>query len=380
MLTAKKIFIDLNSLLRYVGVSSKGAADERRKNCFLPGYGILADVRIPQMCREIPWRLQSAELYLSRPIFMHGFCANDISRKPSRHPGLLALKAKQTVSHGHPWKSIAQHPVERQQSTRLAHLRRPCDDFDPQGARTLYQRTLRHRSRQYGLCSRFYNHRFMLGAFSLGAFSKEQRSGQTSHASGLAREHPVFHRYHRRKSSRCQRPGHPDLRSRVFLYHGPRIHRFQKTLRIASGASVLCDTRQIQYQIPQTVFAAGRQINWTALRSNNCPDAIVRRLSGTAPSHKILRFGKRSTANVLNQQLFARCLDHRTALQMPLKSRAVFQMDQTAFADQGILRHIRERRQNSSLDCSLDLRADRDYQKTVVLGTIALYDSTDFER
>ena len=55
-------------------------------------------------------------------------------------------------------------------------------------------------------------------------------------------------------------------------------------------------------------------------------------------------------------------------------------MDQTAFADQGILRHIRERRQNSSLDCSLDLRADRDYQKTVVLGTIALYDSTDFER
>ncbi len=67
-------------------------------------------------------------------------------------------------------------------------------------------------------------------------------------------------------------------------------------------------------------------------------------------------------------------------LQMPLESRAVFQMDQTASANQGILRHIRKRRQNSSLDCRLDLRADRDYQKTAVSGTVALYDSTDFER
>ncbi len=73
MLTTQKIFIDLNSFLRYGGVSIKGAADERRKNCFRPGYGILTDVRIPQMCRAIPWRLQGAELHLSRPIFMHGF-------------------------------------------------------------------------------------------------------------------------------------------------------------------------------------------------------------------------------------------------------------------------------------------------------------------
>ena len=116
------------------------------------------------------------------------FAQTDISRKSSRHPGLLALKAKQTVSHGHPRKSIAQHSVECQQSTRLAHLCRPCDDLDPQGARTLYQRSLRHRSGQHGLRPRFYNHRFMLGTVSLGTFSKEQRSDQTSHASGSARD------------------------------------------------------------------------------------------------------------------------------------------------------------------------------------------------
>ena len=76
MLTTKKIFIDLKSLLRYLGVSSKGAADERRENCFLPGYGIPTDVRIPQMRRAISWRLQGAEFFLSRPVFMYGLCTN----------------------------------------------------------------------------------------------------------------------------------------------------------------------------------------------------------------------------------------------------------------------------------------------------------------
>ena len=82
----------------------------------------------------------------------------------------------------------------------------------------------------------------------------------------------------------------------------------------------------------------------------------------------------------LTNNFSTRCLDHRTTLQMPLESRAVFQMDQTASADQGILWHIRERRQDSSLDSRLDLRPDCDYQKAAVSGTIALYDSTDFER
>lgn len=132
--------------------------------------------------------------------------------------------------------------------------------------------------------------------------------------------------------------------------------------------------------MPQAVFAPGGQNNRPALRSNDCPDAIVRRLPGTSASRKILRRPKRSTADVLNQQFFDRCLDHRSTLQMPLESRTVFQMDQTASADQGILWHIRERCQNPSLDSRIDLRLDCDYQKATVSGNVALYDSTDFER
>lgn len=65
---------------------------------------------------------------------------------------------------------------------------------------------------------------------------------------------------------------------------------------------------------------------------------------------------------------------------MPLASRAVFQMDQATPADQGILWNLRERRQDTSLDCRLDLCANRNYQKATVTGTVTLYDSTDFER
>lgn len=55
-------------------------------------------------------------------------------RESAGYPGLLALKAKQTVSHGHPRKSIAQYFVECQQSARVAYLCRLCDDLNPQGA------------------------------------------------------------------------------------------------------------------------------------------------------------------------------------------------------------------------------------------------------
>src|SRR3989338_3338176 len=265
----KNIFLDLNLPAYYCDVFQQGASNEYGQDNFFSSHGIPADVRIPQMRRALSRRTKDTELFLSRSVFEHSLRAVDVSRESSRYRVLFALNVRASVPHGLPGKNFPEHAGRCKRKTRLAYLRRLRDGSDPQSTRTLYQRTLRRRTRQHGLRARFHDHRFMPCAFPLGAFSKEQRSGQTSHASGLARENPVFYRYHRRESPRCQRPGHSDLRGRVFLYHGPRVHRFQKTLRIASGDGVLCDTRQIQYQIPQTVFAAGRQINWTALRSNN---------------------------------------------------------------------------------------------------------------
>src|SRR3989338_1214044 len=375
----KNIFFDLNLPACYCDAFQQGASNEYGQNNLFPSHGIPADVRIPQMRRTLSWRTKNIKILMSRSVFEHSLRAVDVSREPSRYRVLFALNVRASVSHGLQGKDFPEHAGRCKRKTRLANLRRLCDDSDPQSTRALYQRTLRYRTRQHGLRARFHDHRFVLGALSLGAIPKEQRSYQASHAPGLAREHSVFHRYHRRESPRCQRLGHSDLRGLVFLYHGPRVHRFQKTLRTASGAGVLCDPRQIQSPVSQALFATGRQVSGVALRSNDCLDAIVRGLSGTTPSRKILRHGKRPAIDILDQQFCSRGLDYCPTLQMPLESRTVFQMDQTASADQGILRHLRERRQDPSLDCDLGLRADRNYQKTSGPGAVALHNSTNFE-
>src|SRR3989344_3635355 len=195
----KNIFFDLNLPACYCDAFQQGASNEYGQNNFFPSHGIPADVRIPQMCRTLSWRTKDTELFLSRSVFEHSFRAVDVSRESSRYRVLFAFNVRASVSHGLPGKNFPEHAGRCKRKTRLAYLLRLCDGSDPQSTRTLYQRTLRHRTRQHGLRARFHDHRFVLDALSLGAFSKEQRSGQTSHASGLAREHPVFHRYHRRE-------------------------------------------------------------------------------------------------------------------------------------------------------------------------------------
>jgi hypothetical protein len=55
-------------------------------------------------------------------------------------------------------------------------------------------------------------------------------------------------------------------------------------------------------------------------------------------------------------------------------------MDQTTSAYQSILWHIGKRGQDTSLDCGLNLRLGRNYQKTIESKTEPLHNSTDFQR
>ena len=55
-------------------------------------------------------------------------------------------------------------------------------------------------------------------------------------------------------------------------------------------------------------------------------------------------------------------------------------MDQTAFTNQGILRHQRERRENPNLDRRLDLRAGGDCPEETAAGREPLPNSTDSQR
>src|SRR5664279_1697519 len=59
---------------------------------------------------------------------------------------------------------------------------------------------------------------------------------------------------------------------------------------------------------------------------------------------------------------------------------AVLQMDQAASADQGLLRHQRERGEDANLDRGGDLCAGGDRAQAVGAGSQSLPDSTDSQR
>ena len=380
---SENLLIDLNLIACYFGVpTDKGASNEHRQNYFFSGHGILATLRIPQMCCAIPRRLQGAKIFMYGSIFMHGFCATDLSRKPARHHGMFTIHATKTLSHGHPGLNIQKHISRRQQSTRLAYLRRLCANFNSSSPRTLSGRFLRDRFERYGLCLGLNNHRSVSVAFSMGPFSKEQGCDQTSHASGSAWTYSVIYQYHRRKSSGCQCSGHPDPRSRVVLHHGPRVSRLHAFVYDPSGPCNICHPDQIQYAIPAPVLTPGRQNNRASVRPNDRLNqrAISQRLSGATSLGQILRCPEQEILQVPDQQLRYR-RDHRSAtLQMPLESRTLFSLDQTAFAHQGFFRDITKRRQDTNLDRNLNLRDGRHYQKTFEPQSKSLHNFTNFER
>jgi len=383
MLPAKNLLIDLNSIACYFGVpTNKGASNEHGQNDFFSSHGIPAYLRIPQMRPALSGRLQGAKFFVHGSIFMHGLCAINLPRKFARYRILPAVHAAETLPHGHPRPGLPQHISQRQQSARLAYLCRLRAGSDPSSPRTLSRRPVRGRAREYGLRAGLNNHRLVLIAFPVGAFSKEQRRDQTPYAFGFTRPDSVIYRYHRREIRRRQYPGHSDPGGRIILHHGPRLPRLRASVCHASGACHVHHQGQIQHAMPAPLFASSRQNNGTALRSNNPFNrrAIGQRLSGTTSSCQILRFRNQQTLRLFDKQLRDRRADRRAALQMPLESRTVFSLDQTAPAHQGFPGDIAKRRQVPGLDRDLDLRAGRHYQKTTRSQTKPLHNFTDFER
>ena len=383
MLTAKNLLIDLNSIACYFGVpTSKGASNEHGQNYFFSGYGIPASLRIPQMCYAISRRLQSDKFFMPGSIFMHGFCAIDLSREFTRYRIVFAIYAAKTLPHGVSGVDFPQHISQRQQSTRLAHLCRLRAGSDPSSPRTLPRRFIRDRFEGYGLRVGLNNHRPVSVAFSMGAFSKEQGRDQASHASGSARANPVIYRYHRREIRGCQYFGYPDPRSWIVLYHGSRISRLRAFVCYASGVCDIYHPGQIQHTMPASLFASSRQNNGTTSRPNNRINrpAIGQRLSRTTSPNQILRFRNPKIFYIPDQQLRYRRNDRGATLQIPLENRTIFPLDQTASAYQDFFRNITKRCQDTDLGRDFDLRARSHYQKTSQPQTKPLHNFTNFER
>ena len=82
----------------------------------------------------------------------------------------------------------------------------------------------------------------------------------------------------------------------------------------------------------------------------------------------------------LTKQLHTSGTYYRSDLQVPLAGGTVLQVDQTTLADQGLLRHQRERGEDPNLDRRLGLRARGHRSQAPGAGGEPLPDSTGFER
>ena len=120
---------------------------------------------------------------------------------------------------------------------------------------------------------------------------------------------------------------------------------FRRLSSLDAGRRFLRHSAQKQHTVPPRLLARHRQDNGLALRSNRSARRrkIAPRLSAISTLHRVLRRTKRQAPRLLHQQFRTSSLDHRAALQMPLASRAVLQMNQAASAHQSIFWRQRER-------------------------------------
>ena len=99
----------------------------------------------------------------------------------------------------------------------------------------------------------------------------------------------------------------------------------------------------------------------TGLRSDQtitlCGPKNVGAISRPAPPGQLPCRRHRQAVRLSDQQLRSAGPDDRSALQVPLAGRAVLQVDQAVPADQGVLRHVDQRREDAGVDCRVRLRA-----------------------
>ena len=161
---------------------------EYRQTRFLSDDRPFTALHISKMRQSLPRQLQSQKLHMSGSVSMHGFCANDISREPTRHRSMSQSPKKQALPHGDSKFSISQYIGKCQPNSRLAHLRRICSNADPNSTETIHQRRVRLRIGEYSLRTGLFYHRPLSKCISLGSLPAHKSCNQTSYPLGFARQ------------------------------------------------------------------------------------------------------------------------------------------------------------------------------------------------
>src|SRR5512136_2747063 len=359
----------------------KGVTNAFRANHFLSAHELFPRIRIQQMRSPVPRRVSDSELFMFRSIPLHGLCSTDLSGESSRYRNMPAGHAAQALSCRVPRQSFSKHVGRCQRKPGLAYLRRLRSCVDRNGQRVVCQRGLRTANHRSCLRSGFHHDRPVSVAFPVGFFSATKGCHQTPYRDGSAGLYPLPDPHHSWESSRCHLLGSIGPRTHRLIRHGSWIHRFCSPLSVHTTYGVFCDTSEKQPRLHPTLLSPCRSRNRITKRSDHFAQGSqnLSTLSRSTSTNQFLRYQRASSPYLSNEQLCLTSLDDCSALQTSMEDRVVLQMDQTKSSNQGVLRHFRERGENSNLDCHLCLSIGSDHQETAPNRTNTQRNSPSFK-
>ena len=352
-----------------------------RQTRFFANYGLRSVATVSNLYRPISRRLENPYLQVLRVLSRHGFRATHLPRKPARHHLVLKCNATEALPHGDSVDHFAEQSLQCQQRSRLANLRRLRIHPNRPREEALRRPAARHRSRRNRLRTRFNHDRFMFNDVPLGDVSIDQVGRQSSYAHESSRKHPRIYPCFYRQNARCSYPRSSRVSTWRILCYGSSLPRLRTSVRNSSIAIILRHSCQTKHAIRSTLLQRGRPKHVGTMRSNRNARRIlfVEVISGTAPSRSLLRRREQPTFVFSDQQHAIARSNDRGALQVSLADRIIFQMDQTAPANQEVFRHERERREIANLDRDQCLPARSNPEKGTWHQTHTLRNPTGFE-
>ena len=377
--------IDLKSFQLAVhpsGSTQREASYVFRQAYIFSSHGLHALTYVSAVCSSLRWQLQSHPFHMSRPISIYGLCPDHLSRKSARHRSMFTSSEPQGLSHGHQGQGAQVNAGRCQRDTRLANLFRSGALPDYDGSQALQYGTVSRRIKRNRLRTRRHNHRSLPVHVSMGQLPQAQGSHQTPYAARSARQHPNFYPYLRRQTSRSQHTRHYPAGSGSLLCDGSRISGLQATVQNHSGNSLLCDSSQVQSQMPPGLLSSSGAGNRNYLRPVSHAHRLLssQGLSGKTAARKISRCRNQQNPGVPDQQLHAAAADYCQAVSLSLAGRIVFQVDQAKPQNQDVLWNFGKRRQDSNLDCSIRLCHRRNHEKAAQSQGKSLHNPTGLER
>ena len=358
-----------------------GMIYEYWKNFVCASDGFYTAARISSMCKKISRQLQNKKFFLLGSIFMYGICAANIQGKSSGYRNMFESWEKQIVSYGASRRSGEKHFGKCKQHSGLENLCGFCADTDSKSPGDVCKRKFWDRAAKHSIRFGCDSNRFMPFPVSMGKVSQDKSRRKNAHSSGSAWEYSDDNYCYSGEYSRSKNIGRIAFRAVGNLYYGPRLFGLFASLCHSKSVGIFCDTSKSQFGFQAFIFSADRQNDRNKIRSNRDYGWILfeKTLSLKTSAHRLCRCRKPQPLYFSYQQYEPSGGCNCRSLQIAVAGRTFFQMDKTAFENQGVLWDIRECRKDSNLDCNFGVCSDSHHKKATQFKAVTLHNSTDFK-